>query len=398
MNICLFADSFLPKVGGMELAIHFMANALSALGCQVTVIAKYYKGDLTLEQNYALIRYGNRFPLSGRSGMDALAGIFALLRANYRTPFDLVHCHGAAYASSRVYVAKKTGLLGGCPVVITPHGADIQMVPEIEYGLRLKRKWDHMIRRSLQASDWVTTISTSLSNQLDFIAPEKISIIPNGIHLSKFNTSEKDFLHRHLKISTDYKIVLSVGRNHRVKGYEYGVGAFAVIKSEKPAIPLKYVIIGKNAQMLQTLIKNLNLQETVFTMPEVGREDIVRAYASAWCFLSPSLSEGLSLVSIEAMASGRPLIVTDVPGNADIVKDNGCGIIVKAKDPRGIAASLLHLFEHPQEYALYRRKALERAPAYDWRAIADQYIRVYRQVIAHSRLAAGPSQVTIGRR
>ncbi|RJQ68912.1 MAG: glycosyltransferase family 1 protein [Desulfobacteraceae bacterium] len=386
LNICLFTDSFLPKVGGMELAVHYLANALCTRGCRVTVIAKYNKGALP-ERRYALTRYGNRLPLSGRSGMDALAGIAALLRSHYQRPFDLINCHGASYAGSRVYLTKKSGLLNR-PVVITPHGEDIQIVPEVGYGLRLTPKLDRTIRRNLKAADGVTAISASIVKQLSFLAPDKISTIPNGIHLGEFNSRQSDFLHRYLNLPPACSIVLSVGRNHRVKGYEYGVRAFAAVARERPEHPLKYVIIGKNTHLLLPLIKNLNLQGMVFAIPQMRREDIVRAYASAWCFLSPSLSEGLSLVSIEAMACGLPLIVTDVPGNADIVKENNCGLIVQAKAPREIARGLLHLWEHPREHRLYQQKALGRAPAYDWSAIADRYIGVYRQIIARTWSAA----------
>jgi glycosyltransferase involved in cell wall biosynthesis len=392
MNICLFTDSFLPKIGGMELAVHHLANALCARGCQTTVIAKHDKGELTFERRYALKRYGNRIPLSGRSGLDAIAGMAALARAHYREPFDLINCHGASFASSRVYLAKKCRLVVR-PVIITPHGGDVQMVPEVGYGLRLKPKFDRIIRRNLKAADAVTAISASIVKQLNFVAPDKISAIPNGIHLSEFDAGANDFLHRYLNLEPDQKIVLSVGRNHPVKGYDYGVRAFEALGAERPGHPLIYVIIGKQTHHLHPLIRNMNLHGKVFTIPQMPRQDIVRAYASAWCFMSPSLSEGLSLVSIEAMACGLPLIVTNVPGNADIVDENHCGLVVPSKNPREIAHGLLNLLEHPRKYALYKQRALEHAPAYDWARIADRYMQTYRQTIA--RVRSSPLQTTL---
>jgi glycosyltransferase involved in cell wall biosynthesis len=384
MNVCLFTDSFLPKIGGMELAVHYLADTLCKRGCRVTVIAKYSRGEIPFAHRYTLRQYGNRFAFSGRSGWDALAGITTLLRAHHRDPFDLVNSHGASLAGSRAYLAKKSGLLKA-PWIVTPHGEDVQVVPEVNYGIRLKPKWDRIVRRNLQAADHVTAISTSILRQLEFIPDDKISTIPNGIHWSEFAVGKSDCLQRHLGLSAEDTIVLSVGRNRRVKGYEYGVRAFAAIRQKWPECPLKYVVIGKKSDELQPLIRNMNLQGVVFTIPQMSREQIVQAYASAWCFLSPSLSEGLSLVSIEAIACGLPLVVTNVPGNMDIVKDNGCGIIVKAKNPDEIARGLTHLLEHPLEYALYKRRALERAPAYDWTTIADRYIEVYRQVTTRNQ-------------
>jgi glycosyltransferase involved in cell wall biosynthesis len=392
MNVCLFTDSFLPKIGGMELVVHNLANALQAQGCRVTVIAKYFKGKLSFPRDYVICRYGNRIPFSGRSGYDALAGIAALLRAHHRNAFDVIHCHGASYAASRVYMAKCSGLLRR-PIIITPHGEDIQMVPELGYGLRLQKKWDRIIRRNLTAADRVTAISTTISNQLDFIPPEKIAMIPNGIFMSDFDTQAMHDLHRRLGLAPEDKIVLSVGRHHRVKGYAYGVHTFNILRQLPEAQHLKYVIIGKDVERLTSSIKEMHLQRTVFAIPHMDREDIVRAYASAWCFLSPSLSEGLSLVSLEAMACGLPLIVTDVPGNADIVSDNGCGMIVAAKEPRQIADALLHLMAHADAHEQFRQRALQRAPIYDWGVIAARYIALYRQIAPENASAGVQARV-----
>jgi len=381
MNICLLTNSFLPKVGGMELAVHYLANALSARGCRVTVIAKYLKGPIQLPRSYTLIQSGNRFPFSGRTGADALAGIYTLLRTHLRERFDLINCHGVSYAGSQLYFARKSGLLNS-PAVMTPHGEDVQMVPEVGYGLRLRPKWDRIIRRNLESADRITAISSSISKQLDFIAPEKISLIPNGIHLSEFRTGPTDFLHRYLGLPQNRKIVLSVGRNRHVKGYTYGVQAFESLLAQRPEAPLTYVIVGKNTHLLQPQIDRLGLSETVVTVPQMRREEIIKAYASAWCFLSPSLSEGLSLVSVEAMACGLPLVVTDVPGNADIIENNSCGLIVKAREPSELARGLIFLLEHPDQYEVFRQKALDRSPAYDWMKIAERYEQEYRRVLA----------------
>jgi glycosyltransferase involved in cell wall biosynthesis len=388
MRICLFTNSYLPKVGGMELAVHYLANALSARGCRVTVIGRYAKGQIHLARRYTLIRFGNRFPLSGSAGLDALGAIIALIRAHHRQSFDLVHCHGVSHAGSRVYFAKKSGLFNR-PVIMTPHGQDIQKVPEVNYGLRLKPRWDRIIRRNLKAADRVTALSTSITKQLDFIDPEKIHIIPNGIHLSEFQTDEKDFLHRYLELPADRKIVLSVGRHRKVKGYEYGVRAFKLLMDEHPDLPLNYVLIGKDTHLLQPLVDRLGLRGRVWTIPQMSRENIVRGYASAWCFLSPSLSEGLSLVSIEAMASGIPLVVTDVPGNMDIVQSNGCGLIVNAGKPDAIARGLKHLVWQPSEHQLFSRRSRERAPGYDWMKIAERYQQEYRLAMAAGPVPAG---------
>ncbi len=87
------------------------------------------------------------------------------------------------------------------------------------------------------------------------------------------------------------------------------------------------------------------------------------------------------MVSLEAMSTGLPLIVTDVPGNLDIVRDNNCGVIVASKDPRSMAKGILRLLLTEGLYDKYSRRGVERAELYDWKNIALKYIETYRTAI-----------------
>jgi len=87
------------------------------------------------------------------------------------------------------------------------------------------------------------------------------------------------------------------------------------------------------------------------------------------------------MVSIEAMAMGLPLIVTDVPGNIDIVRDNECGIIVRDKDTRSMADGIQRLASDALLHSKFSNKGLERAKLYSWDNIAKKYLDVYKIAI-----------------
>jgi glycosyltransferase involved in cell wall biosynthesis len=376
MKVCLFADGFLPTVGGMELAIHNLANALCDIHCDVTVIAKNRKGPMRYEKKYRLTRYGNRFPGSGRSGADFLAAIATLLMEHRRRPFDVINCHTVAYAGNRAAFANRFLKV---PLVMTPHGEDIQRIPEINYGYRMSRRWDRIIRRNLAVADAVTAISDSVRMELDFLADEKVFVIPNGIDTKKFPSGKSHDLHDRLSIDRSQRIVLSVGRNDITKGYPYGIEAFRRLAAHEAGSDLVYVIVGKNSSDLAPLVRVKSLQGKVHLLPQQDADALLRCYQSAWCFFSPSITEGLSLVSIEAMATGLPLVVTDVPGNVDMVRENGCGLIVKSKDPESMARGILALLSDPNGYNRFSGIALRRAASYDWRPIARKYVETYRR-------------------
>ncbi len=378
MKVCLFADGFLPTVGGMELAVHNLANALSELRCDVTVIAKNRKGPMPYAMKYRLLRYGNRFPGSGRSGADFLAALSTLLREHRRDPFDVINCHTVAYAGHRAAFANRFLRV---PLVMTPHGEDIQRIPEINYGYRMSRRWNRMITRNLEAADVVTAISDSVRMELDFLPKEKVDVIPNGIDAKKFPPGRSHDLHDRLSLDRRQRVVLSVGRNDITKGYAYGIEAFRALAAQEAHHDLVYVIVGKNTSDLAPLVARMSLQGTVHLLPQQDADTLLRCYQSAWCFFSPSVTEGLSLVSLEAMATGLPLVATDVPGNIDIVRDNGCGIIVRSKDPESMARGIGALLCDPEAHRRFSGIARKRAANYDWLPIACKYVETYRRAV-----------------
>jgi hypothetical protein len=86
MNVCLFADSFLPKIGGMELAIHYLADCFVSKGVPGDRHREVLQGGVLpfAASIHVAAQYGNRIPFSGRTGLDALAGMTSLLWAHSR--------------------------------------------------------------------------------------------------------------------------------------------------------------------------------------------------------------------------------------------------------------------------------------------------------------------------
>jgi glycosyltransferase involved in cell wall biosynthesis len=375
----MFGASFLPRRGGMEYVIHHLANALVRQGHDVTVIAERtaWRG-IGVEHDYGLVRYG--IPTRGlRSmGFSTPDSLFAIWRTNRKSQFDIIHCHSSSFAGTYAIRAKR---ILGIPVVMTPHGEDIQRVPEINYGLRLDEKWNARICENLRSADAVTAISLSVQNELDFMDPSRVVRIPNGIHIAEYGKKSGQYLRDKLGLDKEITIVLSVGRNHVKKGYDYGIKTMAALRDRYAIKNLHYVLVGKRISQHAPLVSELSLDGMVTLLEEIGPDEVTACYQSADIFFSPSIIEGLSLVSIEALACGLPLVVTDVPGNEDIVRDTGAGIIVRSKDPEDMAKGLNRLIIDRETRNSLSALALEKAPSFDWSVVAQRYAEVYRDVL-----------------
>ncbi len=113
-----------------------------------------------------------------------------------------------------------------------------------------------------------------------------------------------------------------------------------------PAFALEIAGDGATRSQLETLSQSLGLGDTVRFLGE--RNDIPTLLANASMFILPSLTEGISLTLLEAMARGLPVVATRVGGNPEVVVDGNTGFLVPAQDPEALAEAMLHIHQHPK--------------------------------------------------
>lgn len=264
------------------------------------------------------------------------------------------------------------------------------------YGKRLIPKWDRRIKYAARHADLLTAISPSTRREYIKIGiPEtKIGDIPNGVNLKRFKTKHED-IRKILAIPGETKILLSVGRYHIVKGYEYLIGALPkVVRYNKN---FKCLIIGKRLEILKPLIKKLSIENFVILVHEqlfnagedctldlekIPNDLLLSAYKSSNIYISSSLIEGFALSLVEAMAAGLPIIATNGPGNKDAIVDGVNGILVPPKDPKLLADAIITLLSDCNLRQQLGATARELAKQYDWRIIADQYFTAYKSLIS----------------
>ncbi|MEM9173613.1 MAG: glycosyltransferase family 4 protein [Myxococcota bacterium] len=381
MHVLLFAGRFLPDVGGMEYVVHYLAEALVDAGVEVTVLANRTKTPGGPEHRYRLIRYGLLFRGAMRSGLFRLSVSRTLSKLQREHPVDIVNFHGVARAPfwGLSFFERRS-----IPSVMTPHGKDVQRFPDIGYGLRLEPEWNARIEDHLQRANAVTAISESIRGELDCVAPERVHIVPNGIHRQRFTRNPSTFLHDRVGVPHDTRFVVSVGRDHIKKAYADGIHAFAPLLGDPRFDDVHYAIIGRGVSSHAMLVSELGLDGRVHLVEEVASHEVAESFNSACLFFSPSIVEGLSLVSIEAMACGLPLVVTDVPGNADVVRANGCGLLVPVRDLDAMGEAIGALLSNEHLRSELAEIAWQRSDDYDWSAIARRYLEVYASLLGEA--------------
>ena len=160
--------------------------------------------------------------------------------------------------------------------------------------------------------------------------------------------------------------LVSVGRLHWVKGYEYLVQAVSLARGAGNDVTLTIVGADTGARDgVEYAVRELGLEEFVTFAGPKTREGVRAALARADALVLSSLSEGMSRSALEAMAMGLPVLTTDVGGMTEVIEDGDVGLVVPSRDPRALADAIGTLARDPSLRAEMGRRALARAQQFD---------------------------------
>lgn len=265
------------------------------------------------------------------SGSFDLKFLFALRRYLKKNKIDIIHSH---LFGSNVYCSL-VGLITGIPVVSTFHGmVDVDL--EDNY-LPLKCL---IINKGSKKIVFVSeNLRKTLSNKMP-LNRKKSLVIYNGIDSSQFMEAKDDSLRTELGFTAEDILIGSIGNIRNPKGYDILIKAAAILRSNYPKC--RFIIAGEGEndiyKDLTALRKSLGVEGTVKFLG--FRSDINNILKCFDIFLLPSTTEGFSISTIEAMAAGVPVIVTDSGGPTEIVTNNLDGLVVEPNNHEAIAMAI----------------------------------------------------------
>ena len=267
------------------------------------------------------------------------------------------------------------------PYVVQTRGSLVNVITK----QKLKSLFDVVGGRTLlkDAARLIAVAPLEVAQYMSYgVGEEAIDIIPNGIDLTEFKDlpPRGNFRQKH-GLDSKHKVVLFLGRLHRIKGIDLLIKSFADIAGDFSDARL--VIAGPDdgyLPLLQSLVGELKLGEKViFTGPVYGEQKLA-AYVDADLYALTSSYEVFGISILESLACGTPVIVTDRCGIADIVKDKA-GLVVPY-ETAPLKDALRQMLGDERKRQQYGREgqALVRGK-YGWGAIAEQTEGVYKRCI-----------------
>ena len=215
----------------------------------------------------------------------------------------------------------------------------------------------------------VSEFSRSEIVRLYGVSESRISVVLNGVDLSRFNpgTEGGKLLFARGLVSGNY--ILSVGRLEPRKNHRSLLEAYALLKGDVPNL----VLIGHRDfgfDVIFATIARLGLDDRVHVLEDVSDVELPVLYRHARLFAYPAFAEGFGMPPLEAMAAGVPVIASNTTAIPEVVGE--AGLLVAPDDIDGLAQAMQCLLDDPLEHARLSSVARERALLFNWDQPAHQ--------------------------
>lgn len=393
--------------GGLERSVYDLARHLAAEGIQTTVITRTPSGAVDTDAIGRGVRLQfvpyRTFPFAGRQGTTVIdrstayplfgmrAGAAAAALVD-RGEANIVHGFGASVLG---YARRRRAL--GAPLVLNPQGLE-------EFGAtdpgraRVKRLGYYPLQRAVRScarrADAIIATDTALvpAVRQHLRAPdEKIVTIPNALDLAVLDAlagpEEGARIRREAGIGAGEIVLLSVGRLEQNKGFHLLAAALAALQAHAGRLarePWRWVIVGDGPYRptLESAVRASGIAEHTLLTGRLPDGDLHAWYEAADLFVHPTLYEGSSLVTLEAMAHRRACVVTDAGGLPDKVCTGVNGWIVPAGDPSALAAAISGALERPEALGplgLAGRQMVEER--FSWTSAVRATLELYRRLL-----------------
>lgn len=362
-------DTFLPKIGGAEIAIDQLVRAMTARGDACAVLAQRPKGLAgEIEVPYRLNRFSN--PRSSRWAGWWIERHLDQLVKDFGRPDVLIGHHAFPPGYAGVSYGKRHGI----PTIVYPRGGDIY---EVSRFRRKKHAWRKLAWALANASAVVCASEAMEKIVHGIIGPstsQRIERIPNGVDVDELR---RDASTSRFAADPEFEgpFVLGLGRAIRRKGFHLLIDAFASIANTD----WRLVIAGDGRELPPLQQQAEPLGDRVRFAGLVEGADKRWLLQHCQFMAAPSIEESFGNVALEAMACGKPVVASRASGFAEIVKDRANGRLVDVGDVASLAEALREMMSC--DLSAISSAASQTAQSFAWTSIAQRYDDLARSLI-----------------
>ena len=364
-----------PTYGGSGIVATELGKAFAERGYEVHFITydKPVRMDLFTENMFYHKVSVLDYPLFQYAPYELLLSS-KLVEVAQSQSLDLLHVHYAIPHASAAHSAQQILKTKGhhLPFITTLHGTDITLLGK-------DKSYRPVIEFAINQSDAVTAVSNSLKEETHrfFDITKDIQVIPNFIDPSIHNI-DKDMAFRQQLAHDNERIITHISNFRPLKRVDDVIRIFDGIQRQLAA---KLLLVGQGPEKesIMHLTQSLGIEQKVHFLGKSKRIEQITSISDL--FLLPSEKESFGLVALEAMASGVPVISSNVGGLPEVNKEGVTGFLRPVGDVEGMTAKAIDILKDESTLREFKQKAHAHSRGFELSKIIPQYEELYLSLL-----------------
>ena len=362
MKIIHIVAYYPPHLGGMELCAKELAERTAKLRYDVKVFTSDLDKPLITKEPTVFALNAIEF-----AHTPFMPSLLSKLLKNI-DPDTILHIHtGVAFIPEIAYLASK---IKKVPYVVHVHG---DTKPSGMFGFIHSFYINNILKIILKRADKIIFLTNDYKEyfcEKYGVSAEKSVVIPNGIMKYGSHKFRKSIKNKTVRL-------LSVGRLAKQKNVFRLIETIAIL-NKKYDLELNIMGDGEDKQKIIDLIDKSGLKNVVKIRGRLSDEELIDYYSSSDIYVMSSDYEALPLTLLEVMASGLPIVSTDIRGVSEILKD--CAVLTD-RNPKALAKGIAMLVDDDIKRLELSKKSKEESKKYDWDTVVNKIINLYRNII-----------------
>jgi len=362
--------------GGVQAHVRDLADSLLALGHEVSVLSPVDEPDRADLPSY-VVPAGRAVPVPYNGSVARLVfGPLSLARTRRwlrEGGFDVLHVHEPTVPS----VSMMACFAASGPIVATFHTATARSRALQVFGTALQPALEKVIGR-------IAVSPAARRVVVEHLGGDAV-LIPNGVDVARFTGAQP------LPGRDDRPTVVFLGRiDEQRKGLAVLLEALPELVSLVPDVRLLVAGPGDVDEVREAVPPSLRARVELLGL--VSEQDKPRVFASGDVYCAPNThGESFGIVLVEAMATGTPVVASDLEAFRRVLEDGRAGVLVPVRDPGALAAGLGALLQDPERRARLAQAGRAAVRTYDWSTVTRQVVEVYETVAVAAPVAVDAS-------
>jgi phosphatidylinositol alpha-mannosyltransferase len=366
MKIGLVTPYIYPLPGGVNAHVHDLYEHLVAHGHDVRIISSIHGPQRASEGDIIRLGYGVSVPTNGSVGTLTFSPRYTRIVGDMleRERFDILHYHEPFVPFLSLVLLRESKSIN----IATFH-AYAGWSPAAEFGKRMLGRFARRLHGRI-------AVSAAARHFADRYFPGDYKVIPNGVDLERFKNAQPITRYKDGTLN-----IFFLGRFEPRKGVMYALKAYRQLRKQGYNCRLLIAGTGPQEREVRRYIATRRLTG-VELLGRISDADKIRYFATADIYVSPATGqESMGVVLLEALASGTPIVCSDIHGYRSVVRRGEQGLLVPPRDVNALADALGTLLSDAEMRERMSESARQRAVQFGWDNITAKVEEYYRFVI-----------------